>query len=88
MQLEKRVQALEALTGANSRIRVVCLRDGETKEQAQVRVGPAGVSVLGTAFFQHTTADPERVAKLEAGIAPSEMTLEELVRLRKAIADG
>ncbi|GAB2531851.1 hypothetical protein [Simplicispira piscis] len=88
MQLEKRVQALEALTGANSRIRVVCLRDGETKEQAQVRVGSAGVSVLGTAFFHHTTADPERVAKLEAGIAPNEMTLEELVQLRKAIIEG
>ena len=86
MQLEKRIEALEAQAGAGACIRVLCLRKGETTEQALARVGPASASVIGAVFVQHTQADPERAAKLEAGVATAEMTTEELLMLRVALA--
>lgn len=86
MQLEKRIEALEAQAGAGGRIRVLCLRKGETTEQTFARVGSASASVIGSVFVQHTHVDPERAAKLEAGMATSEMTTQELLMLRVALA--
>lgn len=86
MQLEKRIEALEAQAGADGRIRVLCLRKGETTEQAFARVRPNGASVIGTVLVHQAHADPERMAKLEAGMATAEMTAEELLMLRVALA--
>lgn len=86
MQLEKRIEALEAQAGAGGRIRVLCLRKGETTEHAFARIGPASISVIGTVLLHHTHADPERTAKLEVGMATEEMTTEELLMLRVALA--
>ncbi len=86
--LGKRIEALEARAGDGCRIRVVHLQDGETTEQALERVGPAGLDVLGTIAVRHVAPDPERAARMEAGLAVGEMTTEELKRLREALAEG
>lgn len=83
--LEGRLAALEQKAGTpGKRLRLVQLRDGETETQAFERLG-AGASVANTIFVTYVSPDPARVAKLEAGITPAEMTTAELLLARSAI---
>lgn len=83
--LESRLAALEQRSSIGAdRIRLVQLRGDETQEQALERVGAMDLPER-VIFVDFVSPDPVRVAKLEAGITPAEMTTAELLLARSAI---
>lgn len=83
--LESRLAALEQRSSIGAdRIRLVQLRDDESQEQALERIGATDLPER-VIFVRFANPDPVRVAKLEAGITPAEMTTAELLLARTAI---
>lgn len=82
--LDSRLAALEQRSGqASDRIRLIHIGDDESPEQALKRVGATPAERV--IFVTYVSPDPERAAKLAAGVLPQEMTTAELLIARDAI---
>lgn len=82
--LDSRLAALEQRSGhASDRIRLIHIGDDESPEQALERVGATPAERV--IFVTYVSRDPERAAKLAAGVLPQEMSTAELLIAREAI---